>query len=232
MNTGRVLVRLCRRALGAALGALVRVWMATLRVTVAGEGAARFFGPEAGQCVLAFSHGQQLALHAVRRPRGTAVIVSHSADGDVQAAALSVLALRVVRGSSSRGGARALAAVTRALRRGEDAAFAVDGPKGPPGVPKPGAALAASRTGAALLPVATAASRALVARRAWDRFEVPLPFSRVAIVVGAPVGPGEVGAMTAALERALAAARARASWIVRPRAAEVLKDGSWRSESR
>jgi lysophospholipid acyltransferase (LPLAT)-like uncharacterized protein len=221
----RALAHLGRRALGTALGALVRVWMATLRVTVTGEGATRFLSRGGGtRCVLAFAHGQQLALHAVRRARRTAVIVSRSTDGDIQAAALSVLSLRVIRGSSSRGGARALSAVTRALRLGADAAFAVDGPKGPPGVPKPGAALAASKADALLLPIATASSRALVLRRAWDRFEIPLPFSRVAVVVGAPVGSGDRATVTAALQRALADARDGAEALVRPRAPEVLKD--------
>ena len=234
MQSGRALSGLGRRALGAALGIFVRAWMLTLRVTVAGDGAARFFSREDGtRCVLAFAHGQQLALHAVRRARPTAVIVSRSADGDIQAAALGVLAFRVVRGSSSRGGARALAAVTRALFGGADAAFAVDGPRGPAGVPKPGAALAARRCGALLLPVATAASHALVLRRAWDAFEIPLPFSRVAIVVEAPVAAGDPATMTAALSSALIAARKGALRITSGAPVQsMLEDRSWRSELR
>jgi lysophospholipid acyltransferase (LPLAT)-like uncharacterized protein len=233
MDGSRALARLGRRALGTALGVLVRAWMATLRVTVTGEGACHFFSRgEGSRCVLAFAHGQQLGLHAVRRGRDTAVIVSRSTDGDIQTAALSVLSLRVVRGSSSRGGARALSAVTRALRLGADAAFAIDGPRGPAGVPKPGAALAAIKADALLLPVATASSRAVVLRRAWDRFEIPLPFSRLAVVVGAPIGHGDAASMTAALQRALRDARDDAERFVKPGPAEVLKDCSWRSELR
>ena len=58
----------------------------------------------------------------------------------MQARALALQGLRVVRGSSSRGGARGLAALGRRMKRDRaDAAFAVDGPRGPYGVVKPGA---------------------------------------------------------------------------------------------
>jgi lysophospholipid acyltransferase (LPLAT)-like uncharacterized protein len=93
--------------------------------------------------VLSFFHGTQWPLLAWRRRRPTLVMVSHSADGAMQARALALLGFRVVRGSSSRGGARGLAAIVRAMRRGGvDAAFAVDGPRGPDGAVKPGAARA------------------------------------------------------------------------------------------
>jgi hypothetical protein len=75
----------------------------------------------------------------------------------------------------------------RLLRRGASVAFAVDGPRGPYGSVHPGAIAAARRAGASLVPVAACPSRALVLTRAWDRFELPLPFSKVVLVVGAPV---------------------------------------------
>jgi lysophospholipid acyltransferase (LPLAT)-like uncharacterized protein len=212
-----------RRVLGTLLGFLVRLWVWTLRVTVTGEGAALLSARE--PLVIAFLHGQQMALLGARRA-GAAVIVSHSADGDVQAGVMAALGFVVVRGSSSRGGARALAAVTKRLRAGNDAVFAVDGPRGPAGVPKPGAAMAAVATGARLLPVAAAARGRIVLRRSWDAFEIPLPFTRVAIVVGAAVqGTAELG-------RALASGRALARANLRSRAPAMLEEQSWRAESR
>ena len=82
--------------------------------------------------VLAFWHGTQFSILAWRGRKPTVVLVSLSADGAMQARALATLGLRVVRGSTSRAGARGLAALIRAMKRdGVDAAFAVDGLAGP-----------------------------------------------------------------------------------------------------
>jgi lysophospholipid acyltransferase (LPLAT)-like uncharacterized protein len=137
--------------------------------------------------VFAFWHGQQMALLAAPRMAETAVMVSLSRDGSLQTEVMRRAGLVVVRGSSSRGGARALSRIVRLLREGTSAAFAVDGPRGPRGVAKPGAALAAAASGAALVPVASAARRTIVVRSAWDRFEIPVPFSQVAVVAGPPL---------------------------------------------
>jgi lysophospholipid acyltransferase (LPLAT)-like uncharacterized protein len=180
-------LRSLRGALGVLLAWIARAWLATLRFRV--HGAEAVAGE--GGCVLAFFHGTQMLLHGVRRRRRTCVMVSHSRDGQVQAAALRTLGFDVVRGSSSRGGARALATIVHALRRGgADAVFAVDGPRGPYGVVKPGALLAAERAGARVVPAGAAARRCFVLSRAWDRFVVPWPLSRVDIVLGPPVPPG------------------------------------------
>jgi lysophospholipid acyltransferase (LPLAT)-like uncharacterized protein len=138
--------------------------------------------------VLSFLHGKQWPLLAWRRRRPTAVMVSLSADGEMQARALRTLGFTVVRGSSSRGGARGLAALVRHLKRGgHDAAFAVDGPRGPYGVPKPGVVLAARAGRAVIVPMGSAIAGAKIFARAWDRFALAWPFSRVVVVLGPPV---------------------------------------------
>jgi len=195
------------------LGLVARAWLATLRVrVVAPPGLAEL--PAARPWVLAFFHGTQFPLLAWRRRRTTVVLVSHSRDGTMQAAALARQGLSVVRGSSSRGGARGLAALIRAVKRGGDAAFAVDGPRGPYGVVKEGALVAARATGAVLVPMGSACARAWIARRAWDLFAVPLPFSRVAVVLGDAVDPATDDAR-AHLERAIVRANetARAALV-------------------
>lgn len=177
-----------RSALGILLGVVARLWLATLRlrVVVHPELARRADVP----WVLSFFHGTQWPLLAWRRRRPTLVMVSHSADGAVQAQALGLLGFVVVRGSSSRGGARGLAAVVRGLRRGDaDAAFAVDGPRGPYGDVKPGAALAARRSGGVLVPMGSAVAHGTTFARAWDRFALAWPFTRVVVVLGAPIEP-------------------------------------------
>ncbi len=181
--------RAAMAALGVVVGLVARLWIATVRARVhldprlGGTGAPRPW-------VLAFWHGTQLPLFAWRRRRPTAVLVSHSKDGALQAQALRRQGLVVLRGSSSRGGARGLLGIVEKLRAGTDAAFAVDGPRGPYGVAKGGAAVAASAAGASLVPVGAAAERALVLSRTWDRFVLPWPFTRVELVLGAPVDAG------------------------------------------
>ena len=104
--------------------------------------------------------------------------------------ALALQGFVVVRGSSSRGGARGLAAIVRGLRRrASDAAFAVDGPRGPYGMVKAGALVAARRSRGVLVPMGGAIGAGKTFDRAWDRFALAWPFSRVAVVLGAPLEP-------------------------------------------
>ena len=199
--------RSARRVLGALLGWVVRGWVSTLRIRVVYDG----WEPSSVSApwVLAFLHGQQMALLAWRRRRGTLVMVSLSDDGELQSGVMAVQGLAVARGSTSRGGARAFASVVRALRRdGVDAAFAVDGPRGPLGLVQPGAARAARRAKGVLVPMASASASRWVLEGTWDRFEIPLPFSRVAVVLGAPLG--DSGEDPGAIAAALSLARGRA----------------------
>lgn len=180
--------RTLRSALGLALGIFVRLYLATLRVTVRADPA--LDPADLRPWVLCFWHGEQLPLLCFRRRRPTVALVSHSADGQMQAWALRVQGLRVERGSSSRGGARGLVAIVRRLLRGEDAAFALDGPKGPRFSVLPGARAAARLSSGVLVPMGSAAPRAVTLTRAWDRFRIPFPGSRVAVRLGAPLSPG------------------------------------------
>lgn len=213
-----------RAVLGLCLGIVARLWLMTLRLELtidpALEVSALDASGRAGRpWVLAFLHGKQWPLLAWRRRRSTVVMVSLSKDGQIQSAALSVLGLTVVRGSSSNGGARGLAAIVRRLRTGTyDAAFAVDGPRGPYGVPKPGVLLAARAAGAILVPMGSAIVGGKIFARAWDRFALAWPFARVAVVLGAPIEPaalgvGEVGVgeLAAAIASANTAAAAHAA---------------------
>lgn len=204
-----------RAVLGVLLGVVARLWLATLRLRVeispelASAAREGDDGDDARRpWVFVFFHGTQWPLLAWKRPRPTVVMVSHSKDGAMQSGALGLLGFAVVRGSSSRGGARALAAVVRRLRRGDaDAAFAVDGPRGPYGIAKAGALLAAQRSGGMLVPMGAAAARGKVFTRAWDRFVLAWPFSRVTVVLGPPL---EASASPDDVSAAIGEANARA----------------------
>jgi lysophospholipid acyltransferase (LPLAT)-like uncharacterized protein len=177
--------RFFRSALGVLLGIVVRLYLTTLRVTVRADPALDPSGER--PWILCFWHGDQLPLLRFRRRRPTVALVSHSADGQMQARALALQGLLVERGSSSRGGARGLVAVVRRLARGQDAAFALDGPKGPRFTVRPGARAAARLSSGVLVPMGSASPRGITLERTWDRFRIPLPFSKVAVRLGPPL---------------------------------------------
>lgn len=196
------------RALGFLLGMVVWIWVRTLRLRVIDR-----TSPNERPWVLVFFHGTQVPLVAWQRRRRTAVLVSLSRDGDLQSGVMRINGMHVVRGSSSRGGARGLLAMVRALRSAPlDAAFAVDGPRGPLGSVQPGALACARHAGGVLMPIGSSATPARVLRRAWDRMSLPLPFARAVVVVGpelpATATEGEVTrAIDAANETAAGAVR-------------------------
>lgn len=169
---------------GLGLGLLARLWLLTLRIQIHTHPSLQV--PASTPWVFALWHGQLLPLLAHRRPRPTVALVSLSADGERLAWGMRWFGVHAERGSSSRAGKVGLAAVVKRLQQGWDAAFAVDGPRGPRGVPHPGALAAARSASAWVVPYAVACSRKVVLR-SWDQFEVPLPFCRVAVVLGEPV---------------------------------------------
>ncbi|MFW5828875.1 MAG: lysophospholipid acyltransferase family protein [Planctomycetota bacterium] len=121
-----------------------------------------------------------------RRPN--AAVISRSRDGDLIAAVLERFGFGAVRGSAHRGGARALIEAVRHLRAHPHVpmAFTVDGSRGPRGHCKAGALLPAQRLQAPIFLVAAAPRRAWVAP-SWDRFCLPVPWTRIAVCVVGPV---------------------------------------------
>jgi hypothetical protein len=117
----------------------------------------------------------------------------------------------VIRGSSTHTGARALRDFYETIVKQQvSPAITPDGPRGPVHEFKPGAVLLAQITGKPILPVSVAASRT-IRLRTWDRFELPLPFSRVVIAYGEPVRlPRSVDADTLARLQGEMAARLQA----------------------
>lgn len=135
-------------------------------------------------CIYAHWHGDELVLVAYYSFRKLAVLSSLSKDGSIMARALTLLGYRVFRGSSSRGGARGLIGLIRAVKDGSQAALAVDGPKGPIYIVKPGVVELALKTGKPIVPVRTRCDRAWYVPRAWNRSYVPKFFARVEVEYG------------------------------------------------
>lgn len=112
-------------------------------------------------------------------------LISPSVDGELGAMMVRRVGGHVIRGSSTHTGARTLRDYYQALAKEQvSPVITPDGPRGPRFKFKPGAILLAQMSGRPILPMAYAASRAW--RVKWDRFVIPVPFSRVAIAIGAP----------------------------------------------
>lgn len=165
---------------------LVRALTGTLKWKIEGAGQWDAIIQSGRQPILALWHGRIFAgLHYFRR-RNVVVITSQNFDGEWIARILHRMGFLTSRGSTSRGGARALVQMKRDLAAGRPAAFTVDGPRGPARVVQPGVAWLAGASGHPILPYHIEADRYWTAR-GWDRTQIPKPFSTVAMAIGEPI---------------------------------------------
>lgn len=135
-----------------------------------------------------------LALPAYRRyflknhpGRRVAAIASASRDGALVARILRLFGATPVRGSSSRRGLHAMMELVDYAKEGFDLAITPDGPRGPIFSVQPGVVSLAQLTRLPILPASYRLSWKKVLHRSWDRFEIPLPFSRVDVYFGEPI---------------------------------------------
>lgn len=164
---------------------LIRALGRTWRFTVKGKEPSDALRATGAPIIYAFWHGELLPLLYSHRGDDVAVLVSAHHDGEIVARIAERLGLSTVRGSSTRGGVRALMDLVRVLESRRSTAVTPDGPRGPARQFAPGTLVAAQRTGAPIVPIAVRASRAW-RLRSWDRFLVPKPFARVHLVYGPP----------------------------------------------
>lgn len=135
-------------------------------------------------------HQDLLMLLGCSRKSGTfggikmAALASLSGDGAIIADHLERRGIRTVRGSSARGAAKAAKELMTVLQEGWNLAIAIDGPRGPYKQPKDGPLEMARMFGVPMIPLAARASREL-RFGSWDRFRLPMPGSKVSLVIGA-----------------------------------------------
>lgn len=164
---------------------LLRLLGATWRVRVVKPPVLMARPEGAPGVVLVLWHGQMLPILWVHTTP-TSVLVSEHKDGEVIARVLQRFGFASIRGSTSRGGTRALLEAARELRSGRDIAVTPDGPRGPRHTFAPGALILAYRAGAPIVPLTAHVDRAWTLR-SWDAFVLPKPFARVTVRYGDPV---------------------------------------------
>ena len=136
--------------------------------------------------IYAIWHNQQLFLLYPFRGQKIAPLISQSSDGEYIARCLPKFGMMAVRGSSTRGGTRALIHLLQATREGYRPMLTPDGPRGPVYKVQPGILFLAKKTGWPIIPVGTALSHKIKVH-SWDRMRVPLPFGKTAFYYGHPI---------------------------------------------
>ena len=136
--------------------------------------------------IMAFWHGRILPATVYFRRRGIVVITSENFDGEWIAGIIERFGYGTARGSTSRGGRKALRQLTRDMAAGKPAGFTIDGPRGPARVAQAGALWLAKITGNPVIPFHIETDRHWTLG-SWDRTQIPKPFANASIVVGAPI---------------------------------------------
>ncbi|MBQ4616145.1 MAG: lysophospholipid acyltransferase family protein [Mailhella sp.] len=171
---------------------LYKAICATLRIKEVNRKAVDAAHASGERLIFCLWHDELFSLIPVARHLKVVAIVSPSKDGDYLERILASNNVGAVRGSSTRGGVRALLSLARMMKNELiHACITIDGPAGPYHVAKEGGFFLANRTGGRIVPVRIEMKNVFHAPT-WDKFQIPLPFSKVMIHFGEPWGEGTV----------------------------------------
>jgi lysophospholipid acyltransferase (LPLAT)-like uncharacterized protein len=179
--------RLLIRAAGLVFFVLIKTIGATIRWRVDGWENWEAANKNGRPAIYAFWHNRIFLGTYFFRNRSIVVMTSQSFDGEYIARFIQRFGYGAARGSSTRGGVGAIVEMIRLMRAGIPAGLSIDGPKGPRYVAKMGAVLLAKKTGQPILPFAITARHFWEAKKSWDGFQVPFPFTRAWLNIAPPI---------------------------------------------
>ncbi len=179
--------RLLIRAADLAFFLLIQTIGCTVKFTVDGWEHWEAASNDGKQPIYTFWHNRVFLATYFWRRRRIVVMTSKSFDGEYIARFIQRFGYGAARGSSTRGATGAVVEMIRLMSAGCPCAFTIDGPKGPRYVAKMGAVLLAKKTGNPILPFTITADRFWEAKRSWDGFQVPRPFTRARVTIAAPI---------------------------------------------
>lgn len=136
--------------------------------------------------IYSFWHDRIIAGTYFFREHGIIVLSSSSFDSEYTARCIQRLGFGIVKGSSSRGGARALVRMIRMMKSGFEMAFTIDGPRGPRYKAKSGPIILAKKTGNPLMPFVIECEDYWTLK-SWDRLQIPKPFTKANLIIGEPI---------------------------------------------
>lgn len=165
---------------------LYKLWALTLRYEEFGRETVDKFNAESRVMIICLWHGEIFTMWNVKRQLRLTAVISQSKDGEMLTQIITRMGFKVVRGSSSRGGAEALRGIVRVMRRdAENPCVTMDGPRGPAKEVKDGVLFMAHFGKGLLVPTRVQAKNA-IHLKSWDSHLIPLPFSRVRVIFGEP----------------------------------------------
>lgn len=139
--------------------------------------------------ISAFWHGRMLLMPcAWQCPHPFSMLISNHTDGKIIAQSVKYYGIQTIAGSKSRGGTQALRRILKCLKNGHSIGVTPDGPRGPREVVSQGIVAMARLSGVPVMPCTYAIGHSVVVP-SWDRFRVPLPFSRGVLIWGKPLNP-------------------------------------------
>lgn len=167
---------------------LLKIWFGTCRLKILNKDIHQEVLHGAGSYIGVVWHRAAIFYCYLYGPAHPMVMFSQSRDGEYLARLARKFGMIPVRGSSTRGGQRALIQMIRHLKQGNRMCSTVlDGPQGPRYKAKKGLLLLAKKTGVPLLPGIWSARRAITLEKTWDKTMIPRPFSEVVVAYGSPL---------------------------------------------
>lgn len=136
--------------------------------------------------IYAFWHGRMLILAYSHRRREIHILISQHRDGEFIARIIHQLGFVSVRGSTTRGGTKAIFEMCDKVAQGYDVGVTPDGPTGPGFQVHPGTIYVAQRSGMPIVPITSSAEHRWTLS-SWDRFIIPRPFSKAVVMLGEPI---------------------------------------------
>ncbi len=179
--------RLLIRAADLAFYVLIRIIGRTTRLSVEGWENWESASKDDGIPIYTFWHNRVFLATYFWQRRRIVVMTSQSFDGEYIARFIQRFGYGAARGSSTRGGVGAIVEMVRLMKRGCPTAFTIDGPKGPRYEAKMGAIILAKKTGFPILPFTITANSFWEAKKSWDAFQVPKPFTRARVLIAPPI---------------------------------------------
>lgn len=137
--------------------------------------------------ILSIWHTNVLYSPYLHRGRNVAVLISESKDGDFITGVVHRFGNTSIRGSSSKGGSRALKAMIVHLKKNLPAAFTPDGPRGPALIVQPGLIASAQVSQVPIIPFHYECTRQWILEKSWDKHRVPKPFTTFIVSYGKPI---------------------------------------------